>query len=184
MRNGVGIMVVIAIMALPVVIWLIVYLIKRSKGSLKFSVPNLSFESEENIKGDLIVLLKKDVPVDYINISLVGLEETVRYSNDRNGRSSRRRHWDIIYTDEQNVNENILVGIEKSIPFEFKNPFASKAENEEDVYGKNSAFIGTVTKGLEIFSSSRRGRVKWELRSRLKTKGLDITGRRRITIKR
>lgn len=119
-------LVVISIYLLPLALILLpIILIRYSKkiAVLEISVDKKNFYKGEKIRGNLKVLLKKDLPIKKLTVCLL--------CRDFRHHSSNGRISFCYYKKEHHIEDTFSVGITKSIPFEFSHPYDPSEECTE-----------------------------------------------------
>ena len=155
------------------------FIVRAMKGSMKITVKRSgSFYSGQSIEGSLYVAVKKAINVDRMYLMLIG----ERYSRSRMaGSDNQSNTWHEVHREEYDVEiaESLPAGFTETFEFAIEapaNPTLSMAKTGNEV-------MDTMIKGAETLSKmSGTGRMRWFIKARLETKGVDLAASHRINV--
>jgi len=153
------------------------YFIARfMKGSLKLVLRGRSFASGQPIAGTLTVHARKAIEVDRMFVALIGKRQRRRRGAD----GKRRTEWREFYRDESDIviAERFPAGFRRTYPFAIDAP----ALPQLDASVVDNEFMKMMIGGANALARFSGGRMRWEVVSRLETRGVDLATSRRIHV--
>ena len=166
--------IVIGIIGLIVVGIIAYYMARFMKGKMSLQLNGNYFKSGETIEGTLTVETKKAIPVDRMYVAVVG--ERLVHRRDSDGDTSKR--WEEFHRDEYDIiyQEHLRANARESYEFAIEAPDRSRFSFPET----GVAFVDKMVSGLQKLSGS--GKMRWFIKARLETKGVDLATSEKIKI--
>ncbi len=159
--------VIAGVMALIVVLWIL----KKTKGSIEIVPEKYSYSSGETIKGNLSLKLKK--PVESTKL-VVGLKcERVEKTYSADSKSSQSKKVPLFDFNQP------LEGKKNYSPSEYNYDFSIKIP--QNVSQKLEGVAGTLVKSAQILMG-KNSSTKWYLYAELKCKGINLSKKIQINI--
>ncbi len=161
-----------AIVVLLIVLWLV----KRSKGKIEINLTNFQFSPGDVIEGDVVLKLKKPVQAKALKVGLIGIYQNTNYGKSPKGysRSSTKSY---AFEFRQPIDgEKEYPSGDTSYHFKLKIPqdlLSSRA------FGDGA--LGTIVKSVQILSGNISS-IKWYVEANLDMKGFNISRKVQVNI--
>ena len=149
------------------------YRIMRSmRGSIKLSLPNITFNPGDQITGQFDLHTKKRIQGKKLTVSLIGKKITKTHTDERS-----RTHSHEIYRDEKVLEgaKEFPVGHRANYDFEIATPNPSTPDSLNSTLGQ------TLKTALNVLTQSRT-RFQWKVEVRLDAKGIDLVASKPISL--
>jgi len=149
---------------------IVLFVLRKLKGSLKIVTTRTAFDSGEDLEGQVVVQIRQETLGNALTVALVASEITTRFEEKKRTTLTRE-----VYRDQYELegNRTYAPGHESSHDFKLTIPATS---NPDPKFGAASA----------AFSRSigdRQTRIEWAVESRLDAQGVDLVTKKIISIR-
>jgi hypothetical protein len=164
-----ALLILIGILATIVIISIVVFVLRRMKGTIEIKLENYQVSSGENINGNVLLKLKKDVEGNELVVSLIGETKKKSTHISRDGKRSTD------YSNERVFEFNLPIDIKKTYNVGEKNyPFSIKTpKSTEDITPKLKGVAETIFKSITALSGTGAP-IRWFVQAHLDAKGVDL----------
>ncbi|MDO8508974.1 MAG: hypothetical protein Q7S27_04795 [Nanoarchaeota archaeon] len=154
---------------LAVVIFIISYIIKMLKGKIAIELEKFEYSTGEEIKGQVILKLRKEVKATALNIGIIG-ERKQKSSFGRKSSSQKNA----VYEFKKPISgEKIYPAGESKFDFKLKTP-----SNIESKINSGNATVDTMMNTMLSYA----GMIRWYVVAELEVAGLNIKKKVQINI--
>ena len=168
--------IIFSIVGAAFIIFLIFYIIAKSKGRVKIRISNYNYSPGDTINGTVMLSLKKPISSKFLNIALKGVQRTTRPSRDSKGRSSTQTDYMDVFSFKQSLEDKKDYPIgEKEYSFKIKIP--------SNIIQKsiNHPLAGTLVSSMQMLSGTSSS-IQWYLIAELETSGFNLSDKVQINI--
>jgi hypothetical protein len=172
---SIGLIIFLAVVAV-IVIFLLVWLLSRTKGKVEINLDKYQFSPGDTITGIAKLTVKKPIEAEAFNVGLMGMGKNTRMSLG-GGRTSHSTRYEKMFDFKQPLDGKKTYQGTKEYKFEIKIPKDTSGKK-----GSGNQMLDTAMKGAQMFMGGGLHSIQWYVTANLDMKGFDLSKKVKVNI--
>lgn len=166
------VLIVFGILAFLIILSILLAILRKMKGTIEIRLDKYQAAPGENISGNVLLKLKKDVESNELTVSLIGEVKKTKTSIGSNGKRDTSQATERIFEFNLPLDTKKTYNIgEKTYPFSIKVP-----KSIDNTSPALEGVGGTIVKTIMTLSGTN-SQIRWFIQAHLDAKGLDLNSK-------